>query len=43
MIKGDDSLTEISHFEKKWDEQKSIYSLYPAWRDKNYVNAYVPI
>ena len=24
MIKGDDALTEISPFEAKWDEQKSI-------------------
>ena len=24
MIKGDDALTEISSFEAKWDEQKSI-------------------
>ena len=43
MIKGDDTLTEISAFEAKGDEPKSIKTLWPAWRDKNYTNAYLPV
>ena len=30
MIKGDDTLTEISPFEAKWVEQKSIQTLQPS-------------
>ena len=30
MIKGDDTLTEFSPFEAKWEEQKSIQTLQPG-------------
>ena len=30
MIKGDDTLTEISPFKAKWVEQKSIQTLQPG-------------
>ena len=41
MVKDGDTLTEISPFEAKRVEQKSIDT--PAWRDENYTNAYVSI
>ena len=42
MMQGGDTLTEISPFEAKWVEQKSINT--SGWRDENYyTNAYVSI
>ena len=40
---GDNTLTEISPFEVKCDEQKLLWTIQSAWRDKNYTDAYVPI
>ena len=42
MVKGDDAIAEILSFKAKWDEQKSIKTLQPAWQD-GHANAYVPI
>ena len=37
------TLTEMSPFEAKLDEQKSIETLQPACQDENHANAYVQI
>ena len=44
MIKGNDALTEISLYEAKRDEQKSIQKHFTKpVETKKYANAYVPI